>query len=186
MPSRRPIGVYWGRFNPPHEGHLRVIRRFRKDYRLVVAVGSSERSNERSNPFSGRERKAMLEAYLRERGVRGVRVVTLNDGPSETWAVEALVRRCHPDVLLLSSEKRRLVRLAERHVPVLRFPRRGTISSSRIRRAIASGDPVWKTLTGRSVVELIERWDGVRRIRRAYRRSILPKPRSAGGRPTRG
>ena len=168
MPRQRPVGVYWGRFNPPHEGHLCVINRFRDEYRLVVAVGSSERSNERENPFSGRERKAMLEAYLKERGVRGVRVVTPNDGPSEAWALASLIRRCHPDVLLLSTEKRALATLAERRVPVVRFARRRRVSSTRIRRAIATGDPDWKALTGRSVVRLIERWDGVRRVRRAY------------------
>lgn len=191
MPRRRPVGVYWGRFNPPHEGHLRVIRRFRDDYRLVVAVGSSERSDERSNPFSGRERKAMLEAYLKERGLRGVRVVTLSDGPSEAWALDALIRRCHPDVLLLSTERRSLATLAERRVPVVRFARRGTISSTRIRRAIATGDPGWRTLTGRSVAELIDRWDGVRRIRRAYglpgpaRKPPRPSRSRAGMRPSR-
>jgi nicotinamide mononucleotide adenylyltransferase len=167
-----------------------VILRFRSAYRLVVAVGSSERSNERSNPFSGRERKAMLEAYLKERGVRGVRVVALNDGPSESWALDALMRRCHPDVLLLSTEKSRLATLARRKVSVVRFPRRGSVSSTRLRRAIATGDPVWKTLTGRSVAELIERRDGVRRIRRAYgmpdpARSRPPAAPVRGGRRSR-
>lgn len=165
---RRPVGVYWGRFNPPHEGHLRVIRRFYRTYRLIVAVGSAERGNERRNPFRGRERKAMLEAYLRENQVRGVRVVTLRDGPSVAWALENLVRRCRPEVLLLSREKSALANRAKRRVPVVRFARSGTVSSARIRRAIVRGDPSWKALTGRSVVRLIERYDGIRRIRRTY------------------
>jgi len=170
MPRRRPTAVYWGRFNPPHEGHLRVIRRFRARYRLIVAIGSSERSNERANPFSGRERRAMLEAYLKERRVPGVRVVTLKDGPSVAWALETLIRRCRPDVLLLSREKNALAARAKQRVRVVRFARRGTVSSTRIRRAIARGDPSWIALTGRSVAKLVVRYDGVRRIRRAYRR----------------
>lgn len=165
---RRPVGVYWGRFNPPHRGHLRVVRRFRDRYRLVVAIGSSEHSNERSDPFSGAERKAMFEAYLREEGIRGVRVVPLNDGPSASWALDLLVRRCRPDLLLLSTEKDVLTDLAERRLPVVRFARNGTVSSTQIRDAIAAGNPRWKSLTGRSVARLIVRWDGVGRIRRAY------------------
>ena len=136
----------------------------------MVVIGSAEHSNERTNPFSGRERRAMLEAYLKERGVRGVHVITQNDGPSVTWALDAMIRRCHPDALLLSREKNALARRVERRVPVVRFARRGTVSSTRIRWAIARGDPSWKTLTGRSVVRLVERYNGVPRIRRAYRR----------------
>jgi len=186
VPRRRPTAVYWGRFNPPHEGHLRVIRRFRERYRLVVVIGSSERSNERTNPFSGRERRAMLEAYLKERGVRGVHVVTQNDGPSVPWALDTLIRRCHPDALLLSREKSALARRAERRVPVVWFARRGTVSSTRIRWAIARGDPSWKRLTGRSVVRLIERYDGVRRIRRAYGRPAPASPRTGRASGRRG
>jgi len=134
----------------------------------VVAIGSSEHSNERTNPFSGRERRAMLEAYLKERRVRGVRVITLNDGPSVASALDTLIRRCRPEALLLSREKRALAERAERRVPVVRFSRRGTVSSTRLRRAIARGDPSWTELTGRSVARLIERYDGIRRIRRTY------------------
>ncbi|HYB79230.1 MAG TPA: adenylyltransferase/cytidyltransferase family protein [Thermoplasmata archaeon] len=181
--ARRPVAVYWGRFNPPHKGHLQVIRRFRRRYRLIVVVGSAERSNTRRDPFSGRERKSMLEAYLRERRIRGARVVTLNDGPSVTWALETLVRRHHPDVLLLSDEKSSLATRAAQRVRVVRFARRGTVSSTRIRRAIARGDPSWSVLTGRSVVRLIERYHGIRRIRRAYG---VPEPASPARRGRRG
>jgi len=77
----RPNGVYWGRFNPPHKGHLAMIQRFRKSCRLTVAIGSSEHRDERENPFSGRERKEMMEALLHESRIGDVRVVVLRDGP---------------------------------------------------------------------------------------------------------
>lgn len=171
MRRARDRGVYWGRFNPPHRGHLGVIRRLRRRWALVVAVGSSERRDERSNPFSGAERKRMLEAYLREERIDGVPVVTLRDGRSVAWAVANLIRRCRPDVLLLSTEKSALADRAGRQVRVVRFPRTGRISSTRVRDAIAAGSDAWRKWTGRSVAELIEELDGVRRIQRAYRRT---------------
>jgi cytidyltransferase-like protein len=174
--ARRVVGVYWGRFNPPHKGHLRVIRRLRKACRLVVAIGSSERKNTRTDPFSARERKAMMEAYLKESGIRGVRVVTLRDGPSVLWALDNLVRRCKPDILLLSTERSGLARWAKGKVKVVRFRRTGRISSTRIRDHIASGDPAWRKWTGRSVARLIVRADGIARIQRAYREP-RPTPR---------
>ena len=113
----------------------------------------------------------MVRSYLRESGITGVRVVTLEDGPSVTWAVETLVRTCRPDVVLLSTEKRGPLEaaLSRSGVRVVRFVRTGTVSSTRLRHAIAVGDPRWTDLTGRSVVRLIQRFDGVRRIRKLYR-----------------
>lgn len=170
-PGRRPIGVYWGRFNPPHRGHLAVVRRLERRGRLVIAIGSAERRNERRNPFSGRERQTMFRSYLREAGVRGVRVVALRDGPSLSWAVRNLVRTCRPDVLFLSDEKSPVARAVTDRVRVVPFARTGNVSSSRIRDLIARGDPGWKRLTGRSVARFIESSGGDRRIRRIYGRA---------------
>ncbi len=170
--ARLPTGVYWGRFNPPHKGHLGAITRFKNRYNLIVAIGSAEHRNERTNPFSGTERKAMMMALLKEAGIDGLRVVTLADGPSETWSVENLIRRCKPEVILLSTERRGSLdaALARSGVRVTRFRRTGTVSSTRIRDSIAAGTEEWRRLTGKSVATLIENYDGPRRIRRAYRR----------------
>ncbi len=164
----RKVGVYWGRFNPPHKGHMRVIRRLKEQCDLIVAVGSSEHKNEKKNPFSGAERKQMIESYLRELKMGGVRVVTLVDGRSFKWAIDNMMKRCNPDVLFLSSEKSRLADMAKRRVRVIFFKRTGDISSTLIRDRIAAGDDSWKRLTGKSVAELIQRWDGLERIRKAY------------------
>ena len=166
--EKSPTGVYWGRFNPPHKGHLAMIRKLRRRCRLTVAIGSSEHKDERANPFSGLERVAMLRAYLKEAGIRGVAVVALNDGKSMAWAVDNLIRKCKPDLLFLSNEKNRLVTIAARKVRVVRFPRTGRVSSTLIRNLIAKGDPRWKSLTGPSVARAIEQVGGIRRIERAY------------------
>jgi cytidyltransferase-like protein len=171
LTKTRPIGVYWGRFNPPHKGHLAMIRKFRRACHLTVAIGSSEHKNERTNPFSGAERKKMLESYLKELEIPGVKVVTLKDGRSESWAIGNLIRKCKPDVVFLSTEKNKLADLAERKVRVVRFPRTGQVSSTRIRESIAAGDREWRRLTGKSVARLIIRFDGIRRIEKAYGRA---------------
>lgn len=167
--DQREIAVYWGRFNPPHRGHLEVIRKFKDRYRLVVAIGSSERRNLKTDPFSGVERKAMMEAYLEEEGIQGVRVVTLKDGPSWSWAIRNLLERCEPDVLLLSEDKEELANKVKGKVRVVQFPRTGKVSSTWIRDSIASGERGWKQLTGRSVAALVVKFNGVHRIQRAYR-----------------
>lgn len=156
-----------------------MIRRFRTRYRVIVAIGSSEHRNERKNPFDGKERKAMMDALLEEARIDGLRVLTLADGPSVRWSVENLIRRCAPDAVLLSTERRASLdaALTRAGVRVVRFRRRGTVSSTRIRDSIAAGTEEWRRLTGRSVAALIERYDGLRRIRRTYGRTV-PKASS--------
>lgn len=119
-----------------------------------------------------------MEAYLNESGIGNVTMVTLRDGPSVAWSIDNLIRRCKPDLLFLSNEKRALARQVGRKVRVVRFARTGRISSTRIRDLIAVGDPAWKRLTGKSVARLIERAGGVGRIRRAYR---APRSRTRSG-----
>lgn len=169
MTAKAVIGVYWGRFNPPHRGHLRMVQRLRKRCTLTVAIGSAERRDERANPFSGAERKAMMEGYLKEAGIRDVRVITLTDGPSVSWSIDNLVRTCQPDILFLSTEHGRLASLTGRRVRVVRFRRVGRVSSSRIRESIAGGRMDWKRLTGDSVATWILTHHGIARIQRAYR-----------------
>jgi len=164
------VGVYWGRFNPPHKGHMEVIRRFSKKCRLVIAVGSSEQKDTRPNPFDGSERVAMLRAYLREEHVHGVKVIAFRDGPSIEADIDELVERSHADFLILSTEKRELSRIARKRVKVIGFRRRGSISSTRLRDLIASGSTSWKRLTGASVAGLVVRHRGLSRIREAYGR----------------
>ncbi|HEY1198934.1 MAG TPA: adenylyltransferase/cytidyltransferase family protein [Thermoplasmata archaeon] len=168
LKNKLATGVYWGRFNPPHQGHLSVIRKFKDKCNLVVAIGSSEHKNERTNPFSGAERKEMMEAYLRESRIGGVRVVTLADGNSESSALDNLIRKRKPDLLILSTEKSHLADLAEQRLPVIHFPRTGKVSSTLIRDSLAAGDGRWKRLIGRSVARLVVGFDEIRRIKKVY------------------
>ena len=113
----------------------------------------------------------MMEAYLRESGIRDVRVVTLRDGPSYRWAIRNLARRCAPDLLFLSTERRRLATLASKLVRVVRFRRTGRVSSTQLRDSMAAGRQDWMRLTGTSVVQWILAHDGVGRVQRSYQRS---------------
>ncbi len=54
------------RLQPMHKGHLHAIKKILEKYdSVLIAIGSSQASRERSNPFSFDERKEMLEAVLK-------------------------------------------------------------------------------------------------------------------------
>ena len=76
--------------------------------------------------------------------------------------------RCQPfDVLY--TDKETIIRLVGGRVNVKRIHRTGTLSSTKIRNAIAAGRP-WEQFTDQSVVRLVKKYGGIRRIQQAYRR----------------
>lgn len=164
-------GLYWGRFNPPHKGHVQLINKILKEVgRLIIAIGSAEFRDTKRNPFGGNERKAMMEVYLREEKLspKRVKVIAVPDGTSFSSAIKNLFASCSPfDVLY--TDKAAIISLIRKKVKIKRFRRKGTVSSTQIRDAIAAGT-TWEHLTGRSVARLIKAYNGIERIKKAYGR----------------
>jgi nicotinamide-nucleotide adenylyltransferase len=148
---------------------MKVVKRLlTKVDKLVIAIGSAEFKNTERNPFDGDERSRMVKAYLREAGLRGVRVVAIPDGKTYSSAIRNLLREVPKiDVLFLSTEKLALSKFLKGKVKLIKFRRTGNISSTRIRDTIAYSGK-WEPLTGKSVVRLIKKLNGVERIKRAY------------------
>jgi nicotinamide-nucleotide adenylyltransferase len=170
------VGVYWGRFNPVHKGHMAQLMACAKRVdRLIVAVGGAEHKNEKRNPFSGSERVKMIKAYMKEKGLdtNKIRVVAVKDGRSFDESVDNLFKACGKiDVVFMTRSYPR-AKVLERKAKVELHPLKGRawgMSATRIRNAIAHGRS-WESFTGKSVVALIKRLNGIERIRKAYARS---------------
>lgn len=163
------IGLYWGRFNPPHKGHLQLIKKLLNEVdSLIIAIGSAEFKNTKRNPFDGNEKKKMMEAYLKEQEIdtRKIKVIAVPDGKSFSSAIKNLFEFCgNFDVLY--TDKETIIKLIKKKVKVNRIKRTGTISSTQVRDAIAN-DKKWEHLTGKSVARLIRKFGGIERIKKAY------------------
>lgn len=57
-----------GRFQPPHLGHMHLLKQAAELGEVIVVVGSAEKSRVTNNPFSCRERLEMLKQALVEGG----------------------------------------------------------------------------------------------------------------------
>jgi nicotinamide-nucleotide adenylyltransferase len=164
---KKTVGVYWGRFNPPHKGHIALVKRLvKKVDLLIVAVGGAENKNTKRNPFNGDERVEMLKSYLREQHIKVEDVIAVKDGKSLASSIDNLFEKCGRFDVLFTDHKA-IARLVGNRVKVVSFERKGDISSTQIRDSIARGER-WENLTGESVVSLIRRYDGIARIKRAY------------------
>lgn len=178
-------GFFWARMNPPHRGHMKIIKKaLERVDNLIIVIGSAERKNEKQNPFSGTERKRMLEAYLKEErvGTNRVRVFALADPDMPYDKGTRYVMDSVPkfDVIFLThelKEQKTEIKMAmektieeeakRRKIKIIRFRRTGTISSTSIRDAIAH-DKKWEHMTGKSVATIIRKLGGIERIKKTY------------------
>jgi nicotinamide-nucleotide adenylyltransferase len=163
------IGVYWGRFNPPHNGHMNLVKKILGEVDLlIIAIGEATTKNEKRNPFSGSERKRMFEAFLREEKLRRVKIVLVPTTKSFSESVKKLFEVC-PKFDVLYTDKEIIIRKIKHKVGIRRIRRIGTVSATQIRDAIAN-DNGWEHLTGKSVAKIIKKINGIARIKKTYHR----------------
>ncbi|TXT64954.1 MAG: Nicotinamide-nucleotide adenylyltransferase [Promethearchaeota archaeon] len=64
------VALFVGRFQPLHHGHIHVIYRIFEDYNfLKIAIGSSQISHTKDNPFTKEERKQFITTALKKRAI---------------------------------------------------------------------------------------------------------------------
>jgi nicotinamide-nucleotide adenylyltransferase len=166
MPTR---GLYVGRFQPFHMGHLDAIKNVLAEVEeIIIVIGSAQYSHTPTNPFTAGERLVMSRQALEEEGIDSGRVwvVPVPDVHLHMmWvsAVEGYTPKFH---IVYSNEPltRRLFMEAGYKVKGLPFFERQFFSSTLVREKMLNGDN-WQTLVPKSVADFIEEVDGVNRIR---------------------
>ena len=162
-------GLFIGRFQPFHKGHLGGIKDVLKEVdELVVAVGSAQYSHNLSNPFTAGERLTMVRAALEEAGIDLSRVwlVPVPDMHLHMmWVAAVEGYTPHFDVVYSNGAlTRRLFVEAGYTVKRVRFHERKVYSSTEIRRRMVEGGD-WESLVPKSVAKFIKEIDGVNRLR---------------------
>lgn len=82
------IGLYIGRFQPFHNGHLSVVRQMSKEMdQSYIIVGSADKSEENPNPFTYRDRCLMIKKVLQGKKINNVTVAggVEDKGSDRTW-----------------------------------------------------------------------------------------------------
>ncbi len=162
-------GLYVGRFQPFHLGHLEAIKEVLNDVEeLVIVIGSAQYSHNINNPFTAGERLVMICRALQEAGIDYSRlwVVPVPDVHLHMLWVSALEGYTPRFNVVYSNEPltRRLFMEAGYKVKKIRFFERKLYTSTLVREKMLKGES-WTKLVPKSVAGFINEIDGVNRLR---------------------
>ena len=162
-------GLFVGRFQPFHLGHLSAIKDILKEVdELVIVIGGAQYSHNINNPFTAGERLVMIRKALEEAGIDYSRVwvVPVPDVHLHMMWVSAVEGYTPPFDVVYSNEPltRRLFIEAKYRVKAVRFHERKLYSSTEIRERMLKEES-WEKLVPKSVGVFIKEIDGVNRLR---------------------
>jgi nicotinamide-nucleotide adenylyltransferase len=161
-------GLFIGRFQPLHNGHVHALKKaLAEEDILFIAIGSAQACFTPTNPFTTAERIQMLRATLDAIKVpcEQYLIIPIPDIHNFRRWVDHVVQFVPPfstfytaseSMQRLFSEQKYPVRMIERYKPDI-------FSGTEVRRRITKGED-WKTLVPSVIAELIQKFDGVKRI----------------------
>ena len=136
------IGLLIGRFQPFHLGHLDAVRFALSNVdELSIGIGSSNRFNEKRNPFTADERREMIESSLDETTLKRVKIYYIpdvNDHERWTFSIDEIVPRYD---VVFSNDEFTLTLFGKRGIKVISVPlkQREILSGTDIRVKIKGG-----------------------------------------------
>ncbi|MCS7125639.1 MAG: nicotinamide-nucleotide adenylyltransferase [Aigarchaeota archaeon] len=166
-------GLFIGRFQPPHIGHLTAIKKILQECdEVIIGIGSAQFSYTLKNPFTAGERIEMIRLMLKEENMPLEKVIFVpipDIGEHSLWVsrVKALTPRFdivysnNPLVQILFQDEGYVVKPIELY-------RRDELVGTLIRKKMIE-DEDWREYVPSSVVEYIESIKGVERIKQIIR-----------------
>lgn len=137
-------GLFIGRFQPFHKGHLDGIQQILvHEKKVIIAIGSSEVFGTEDNPFTASERYQMIEASLEEAKIpeSRYRIIPVRDIHNDDKWVEHVRNTVPPfgNVYTGSSIVKKLFKKDGRH-HVVTLKKNLKINGTLIRRKIKKGE----------------------------------------------
>lgn len=150
-------GLLIGRFQPFHIGHLFAVKFALSNVdKLWIGIGSSNRSNEKRNPFTADERKEMILSSIDSETRNRVEIYYVPDiGDHERWTyhVDSIVPKYD---MVFSNDDFTIALYQQRGIRVLPVPllERESVSGTNIREMIATGKD-WSNLVPQGTKEVL-------------------------------
>ena len=160
-------GLLIGRFQPFHLGHLHVLHYpLRSVDNLWIGIGSSNKHNERRNPFSVDERREMIISSIEPSIIDSIKIFNIPDVDNhKKWAfhVDSIVPKY--DLVFTNDEFTHI--LFEKHkskvIPVP-LKEREKFSGTNVRQLILD-DKNWQDLVPKGAKKVLEKIKAKERLK---------------------
>jgi|TARA_B100001750_G_scaffold208953_1_gene188296 nicotinamide-nucleotide adenylyltransferase len=160
-------GLLVGRFQPFHLGHLdAVLFGLSRTENLFIGVGSSNKFNEKKNPFSAEERKDMIISSIESSLIGRIKIFEIPDVDNhEKWTFEIDQIVPKYDVVFTNDEftktlfKKRQINV----IPVV-LKEREKFSGTNIRQLIIDGKN-WQDLVPQGTRKVLDKLNANERLK---------------------
>jgi nicotinamide-nucleotide adenylyltransferase len=161
-------GLFVGRFQPIHKGHVKAIKDILKQVdELVIVIGSAQYSHLADNPFTTGERITMIRRALESENIPLTRcwIIPVPDLHIHMiWVSEVNGYTPKFDIIYTNEPlTRRLFIEAGVKVEPVPFHKRKIYSATEIRERMLKNKS-WKELVPKSVAQFIKEIKGIERI----------------------
>lgn len=174
IPKDKPTtALIIGRFQPLHHGHIYVLKRIFENHKNVkIGIGSSQLSNNYTNPFSDTERKNFIIAALSKRDISSNRyeIFYIPDiFNAQKWVDHVISIVGDFDIVYANSDwVRQLFKkygfALGKKIEIFKKKFNGT----NIRKLIAIKNDEWRRLVPKEVQNLMINNNGPKRIQKLY------------------
>jgi nicotinamide-nucleotide adenylyltransferase len=163
-------GLFIGRFQPFHKGHLVTVKfALSRVDQLVIVVGSAQKSHEYRNPFTAGERIRMIKESLDaddEADVRRILIIPVPDiDVHSLWThqVDMLVPKYD---VVFANDLFTLMLFHEQGIKAIEAPlyRRNEMRATEIRKRMVAEEN-WEDLVPKPVSKVIREINGIERVR---------------------
>ena len=162
------IGILVGRFQPLHKGHIEAIEFAENNSdKLYIIVGSAEKSNQKRNPFTFKERKKMIELAMIDRKLHeSITIVPINDANNHTEWILSIKNVIGAYNIIFTNDEvtEKLFNKDETKVINVPLLDRNALSATEVRRRLEL-DEKWETLVIPTVANYLKEIKAVKRIK---------------------
>jgi len=159
--------LFIGRFQPFHNGHLKVLQYIISKYdEIIIGIGSSQYSHIIENPFSEEERKKMIKESIKKINITNYRIVSIpdiHDPPNWVSHVLSIVKDFD---VVISNNDLTIKLFSEKGFTIVKTPsfEKEKYSGKLIRKRMINGLK-WEDLVPEPVANIITNNNGVQRLR---------------------
>lgn len=167
----RKTGLFVGRFQPFHLGHLDIIKKILKENdQIIIAIGSAEKNYVPENPLTAGERVSIIDETLKSEGLDPARYTIIPVRNIDNYAlwVDHLNLYVPPydKIYTGSSIVKACYEGAQSHHKIVKIKLARPVSATKIRNSILAGTKDWETMVCKKTAELLKKLNFARRLRR--------------------